>query len=119
LGIVIDDQDLLEIAKRSKGTPRILNARLQWYKNYKLCNPTETSIDKIFEVQGIDKLGLDIYDRMYIDVLKKSKGSPLGLKSISSITGIAIETIENSIEPYLVRKGFVNRTTKGRVIGSL
>lgn len=119
LGIVIDDDDLLEIAKRSKGTPRILNARLQWYKNYKICHPNENSIDKIFEIQGIDKEGLDLYDRMYLDVLKQSKGNPLGLKAISSITGIAIETIENSIEPYLVRKGIVVRTQKGRLLKNI
>jgi Holliday junction DNA helicase RuvB len=118
LGVVIDDQDLLEIAKRSKGTPRILNSRLQWYKNYISCHPDQKiSVDEIFNVQGIDHNGLDIYDRMYIDTLKKSKGSPLGLKAISSMTGIAIETIENSIEPYLVRKGIVVRTQKGRIIG--
>lgn len=119
LGLMIDNTDLLEIAKRSKGTPRILNGRLQWFKNYKLCNPNETNINKIFEVQGIDELGLDVYDRMYIEVLEKSKGTPLGLKAISSLTGIAIETIENSIEPYLVRKGFVKRTGKGRVLGHI
>jgi Holliday junction DNA helicase RuvB len=119
LGIVISDTDLLEIAKRSKGTPRILNSRLQWYKNYKMCNPGENDIDKIFNVQGIDNMGLDMYDRMYIDILKKSKGSALGLKSISSMTGIAVETIENTIEPYLVRRGFVLRTQKGRMIGKV
>jgi Holliday junction DNA helicase RuvB len=117
LGIVIDESDLLEIAQRSKGTPRILNARLQWYKNYKVCNPNAKSVDDIFSVQGIDKHGLDVYDRMYLQLLVRSKGSPLGLKSISSMTGIATETIENSIEPFLVRKGFVVRTQKGRVIG--
>jgi Holliday junction DNA helicase RuvB len=53
-----------------------------------------------------------------LKVLTKSRGTALGLKSISSLTGIAIETIENSIEPYLVRRGFVVRTQKGRVIGS-
>jgi Holliday junction DNA helicase RuvB len=119
LGLIIPSDDLLEIAKRSKGTPRILNGRLKWYKNcisfYKDKNMT---IDEIFESQGIDKNGLDVYDRLYLDVLLKSKGSPLGLKSISSMTGIAIETIENSIEPFLVRRGFVVRTQKGRVIGS-
>lgn len=118
LGIVIDSSDLLEIAKRSKGTPRILNARLQWYKNYKICNPEETDIHKIFELQGIDDNGMDIYDRAYLDILKKSRGTPLGLKAISSMTGIAIETIENSIEPFLVRKGYVVRTQKGRIIGN-
>jgi Holliday junction DNA helicase RuvB len=114
---MIEDDDLLEIAKRSKGTPRILNARLQWYKNYRLCHPDISDVNQIFETQGIDKMGLDVYDRTYIEVLKKNIGNPLGLKSISSITGIAIETIENSIEPYLVRKGFVARTSKGRVLG--
>jgi holliday junction DNA helicase RuvB len=119
LGLSISDSDLLEIAKRSKGTPRILNGRLQWYKNYKMCNNDNASIDDIFNLQGIDRYGLDVYDRMYINLLKTNKGNPLGLKSISSLTGIAIETIENSIEPYLVRKGFVRRTQKGRVIGDI
>lgn len=119
MGIVIGDEDLLEIAKRSKGTPRILNARLQWYKNYKSCHNNDASVDDIFNIQGIDKYGLDVYDRLYISVLEKSKMTPLGLKSISSLTGIAIETIENSIEPYLMRKGFVHRTQKGRVIGKI
>jgi Holliday junction DNA helicase RuvB len=119
LEIVIDDADLLEIAKRSKGTPRILNARLQWYKNYKSCHNNDTSVDDIFNIQGIDKYGLDVYDRLYISVLEKSRLTPLGLKSISSLTGIAVETIENSIEPYLMRKGFVHRTQKGRVMGKI
>lgn len=116
LGIVISDDDLLAIAKRSKGTPRILNARLQWYQNYISCH-SQASVEEIFNAQGINEYGLDIYDRMYLDILKKNTGNPLGLKSISSLTGIAVETIENSIEPYLVRKGFIRRTSKGRVIG--
>ena len=119
MGIVITDSDLLEIAKRSKGTPRILNGRLQWYKNYKSCYDDNLSIDEIFDVQGIDENGFDTYDRMYINILKKSKGSPLGLKAVSSMTGIAIDTIENSIEPYLVRKGYVIRTQKGRILGDI
>lgn len=117
LGLIISENDLLEIAKRSKGTPRILNARLQWYKNYTLFYKDKpVNIDEIFENQGIDNNGLDIYDREYIAVLLKSVGTPLGLKSISSMTGISIDTIENSIEPYLVRMGFVIRTQKGRML---
>jgi len=119
LGLVLSDTDLLEIAKRSKGTPRILNARLQWYKNYKTCHNEQVSVDEVFSMQGIDSYGLDNYDRIYLDILKNNKGNPLGLRSISSLTGIAIETIENSIEPYLVRKGFVRRTQKGRIIGDI
>jgi Holliday junction DNA helicase RuvB len=119
LGLMIADDDLVEIAKRSKGTPRILNGRLQWYRNYtSYYHDQEVNIDNIFNSQGIDKDGLDVYDKMYLKVLIKSGGSGLGLKSISALTGIAIDTIENSIEPYLVRKGFVVRTQKGRVIGT-
>ena len=117
MGLEIDDSDLLEIAKRSKGTPRILNGRLQWYKNYKSCMNYNTSVNEIFQLQGIDSYGMDSYDRQYLEVLQKHKGNPLGLKSISALTGIAIDTIENSVEPYLVRKGFVHRTQKGRIIG--
>ena len=119
LGLMLDDNSLLEIAKRSKGTPRILNARLLWYKNYASYYKSKSlEIEEVFSSQGIDSNGLDVYDRLYLDTLSKSKGVPLGLKSISSLTGIAIETIENSIEPYLVRKGFIIRTQKGRVINT-
>lgn len=120
LGLIVQDDHLLEIAKRSKGTPRILNARLLWYKNYISFNSSMNNIDvnSIFDSQGIDYRGLDMYDRLYLDVLSKHKGNPLGLKSISSLTGIAIETIENSIEPYLLREGYVVRTQKGRIIGT-
>ena len=106
----------MEIAKRSKGTPRILKARVKWYENYVL-SVGQDDIDAIFETQGIDKYGMDCYDRLYIAALEKNIGNPLGLKSISAITGIAMETLENSIEPYLVREGYVVRTQKGRILG--
>lgn len=116
MGLNVSDSDLLEIAKRSKGTPRILNARLKWYQNY-ILSVGDDGIDEIFDAQGIDQFGMDVYDRLYVEVLEKNLGNPLGLKSISSLTGIAIETIENSIEPYLIREGYVARTQKGRVLG--
>lgn len=120
LGLMINENDLLEIAKRSKGTPRILNARLNWYKNYVSFYKNQSiDIDNVFIDQGIDSNGLDTYDRLYIDALKKSKGQALGLKSISAMTGIAIDTIENSIEPFLVRMGYVIRTQKGRIMGNI
>jgi Holliday junction DNA helicase RuvB len=104
MGLNIDDEELVEIAKRSKGTPRILNARLKWYKSY------------VAYRQGIDSLGMDNNDRLYIEVLKKNRGNPMGLKSISSLTGISMETIENSIEPFMMRMGYAMRTQKGRII---
>ena len=118
-GLNVSEDDLMEIAKRSKGTPRILNARLQWYRNCLLAQNKPMSVDEVFNIQGIDANGFDLYDLAYVNVLKKNIGNPLGLKSISSLTGIAIDTIENSIEPYLVRKGFVHRTHKGRILGKI
>ena len=115
-GLRISEDDLLEIAKRSKGTPRILKARVKWYENYVL-SVGHDDVDTIFETQGIDKYGMDVYDRLYISAMEKNIGNPLGLKSVSAITGIAVDTIENSIEPYLVREGYVVRTQKGRIIG--
>jgi len=118
LGLKLGDEELISIAKRSKGTPRILNARLQWYKSYTAYHKDRIpNIDEVFMNQGIDSMGLDVYDRLYLELLKKNRMNPLGLKSISSLTGIAIETIENSIEPFLIRMGYVVRTQKGRILG--
>jgi Holliday junction DNA helicase RuvB len=118
LGLKLGDDELVGIARRSKGTPRILNSRLQWYKSYTAYHKDRVpDIEEVFLNQGIDGMGLDVYDRLYMDLLKKNRMNPLGLKSISSLTGIAIETIENSIEPFLIRMGYVVRTQKGRVIG--
>lgn len=118
LGINISDTNLAEIAKRSKGTPRILNARLEWYKSYTNFYPGKDDVDDIFLEQGIDARGMDENDRKYLDALKGNIGNPIGIKSLSSMTGISMETIENSIEPFLVRAGFVIRTQKGRIINS-
>jgi len=119
LGLSLSDNEMEEIAKRSKGTPRILNARLQWYKNYTDFYPDQKDIDVIFNSQGIDKNGFDCNDLKYIGVLKNNRCNPLGLKSISGMTGIAMETIENSIEPYMVRMGYAIRTQRGRIIGKV
>jgi len=116
LGLLISDDDLEEIAKRSKGTPRILNARLQWYKSYKDMYPEETNINTIFECQGINNKGFDCHDLKYLEVLKANIGNPLGIRSLSAMCGIAMETIENSIEPYMIRMGYVQRTQKGRIL---
>ena len=87
------------------------------YKILGQSNPAANTISTLYTVPSANKDGLDVYDRMYLKALLKSKGSPLGIKSLSSLTGIAMDTIENSIEPFLVRKGYVIRTPQGRAIG--
>jgi Holliday junction DNA helicase RuvB len=117
-GFSMNDDTAYQIAVRSKGTPRILNARLEWYQNYKLYFKDDSvSVEEVFAEQGIDSSGLDENDRKYMEVLKDNRGTALGIKNISSMTGIAMDTIENSIEPYLVRMGYVRRTSKGRILG--
>jgi Holliday junction DNA helicase RuvB len=119
VGLMLNEEQALEIAKRSKGTPRILNARLQWYKHYTSFDTAQKNIDDIFNSQGIDQNGFDSNDIKYLNILKKNRGNPLGLKSLSGMTGISIETIENSIEPYMVRMGYIVRTQRGRIIGTI
>jgi len=119
MNITLTEEQAIQIGQRSKGTPRILNARLKWYKNYKAYYPQEQDMDTIFSSQGIDSNGFDSNDQKYIETLKKNRGNPLGLKAISSMTGIAMETIENSIEPYMIRMGYCIRTQKGRILGNI
>jgi Holliday junction DNA helicase RuvB len=119
LGLMLSKDEMIEIAKRSKGTPRILNARLQWYKSFTNYHKKKMSIEEVFSEQGIDDKGFDNYDRKYINVLKNSKGTALGVNSISAMTGIAVETIVNNIEPFMIRMGYVIRTSKGRIIGKI
>ena len=69
--------------------------------------------------RSIDDKGFDNYDRKYINVLKKNKNHALGVNSLSALTGIAVETITNNIEPYMIRMGYVLRTSKGRILGDV
>ena len=117
LGLSLSDIELLEIAKRSKGTPRILKNRVMWFHSYASFNKgRKVTVSEAFNNQGIDENGLDVYDRMYIDTLKQNMGNPLGIASISSATGIDVTTIEKNIEPFLLRKGIIIRTQKGRIL---
>jgi Holliday junction DNA helicase RuvB len=117
LGLNLSDDEIIQVAKRSKGTPRILNSRIMWLNSYIKFNSGKTvSINEAFADQGIDENGLDVYDKLYMDALRRSKGTPLGIASISSSTGIDMTTIEKNIEPYLLRNGYVIRTPKGRIL---
>ena len=119
LGLNLSDDEIIQVAKRSKGTPRILNSRIMWLNSYIKFNSGKTvSIDEAFADQGIDENGLDVYDKLYMDALRRSKGTPLGIASISSSTGIDMTTIEKNIEPYLLRNGYVIRTPKGRILNT-
>lgn len=107
---------LVQIAARGRGTPRITNNLLLWVRDYCIAKnkPLDAaSVAEAMDLKGIDKNGLTPNDRAYLDLVKRSK-VPLGLNSILSMTGLDRPTVEDIIEPFLLRMGLVIKTSKGR-----
>ncbi len=120
LGIEIDAEGAEEIAKRSRGTPRIANRILRRVRDYAQvikdgvidCEVAKEALD-LFE---IDELGLDKTDRnVILTMIEKFGGGPVGLDTLAASTGEERGTIEDVYEPYLIQLGFINRTPRGRV----
>jgi Holliday junction DNA helicase RuvB len=102
----------------SRGTPRILHASLEWLRDYHLARGgprlSEGDVEAAMEMRGIDRNGLTDMDRSYLKVLKNS-GKPMGIETICSLCGIDRTTVEGIIEPWLLQKGKVAKTPKGRI----
>lgn len=107
------------IAKRCKGIPRIANSYLGWIIDYSIAknilNPPIQDINKAFDLYGVTENGLDKNDLSYLDALEKSN-TPLGLKAISSISGLTESAIEEHIEPFLLRQDIIRKTKTGRIL---
>ncbi|MBR4407058.1 MAG: Holliday junction branch migration DNA helicase RuvB [Clostridia bacterium] len=120
LGIAIDDDASLEIAKRSRGTPRIANRILKRVRDFSEVYGKK-SIDieitnKALDALDIDKSGLDNTDRKLLEtIIRKFEGGPVGLDTLSAICGEDATTVEDVCEPYLLQKGFIARTNRGRI----
>mgnify|MGYP001223802904 CR=1 FL=1 len=120
LEVKIDDQAALELASRSRGTPRIANRILRRARDFAEVNGSgEITLDiskSTLSNLGIDKIGLDHMDRKILKtIVDKFKGGPVGLKSLSVALGEDSVTIEDVYEPFLIKKGFILRTSRGRV----
>ena len=119
LGLSWPSEALLEIASRSRGTPRIANRLLRRVRDYVLVHGAKPSVDSVHQaltLYDVDALGLDRLDRAVLDVLiTRFQGGPVGLGTLSVSVGEEAETIETVVEPFLVRQGFVQRTPRGRV----
>lgn len=120
LEIGIDRESSLEIAKRSRGTPRIANRLLKRVRDYAMVlgNGTiDLSITKhALEKLEIDDLGLDNIDRKILRTLiKVYEGRPVGLETIATTIGEEVDTVEDVYEPYLLQIGFIARTPRGRI----
>lgn len=119
LGISVKNSQIWElVARKSRGTPRIVNRFVKILRDYgtvghDIGDTGET--EKIFTSLGIDKLGLDELDRKLLETLAYSfAGRTVGLHTLASIIGEEEETIEDVVEPYLLKIGFLERTPRGR-----
>lgn len=121
LGIAIDDEGALELASRSRGTPRIANRLLKRVRDFAqvfsngviTCDTARHALDKL----EIDELGLDQNDRRMLDaMIKYYRGGPVGLETLAAAIGEESVTIEDVYEPYLMQIGFLSRTPRGRCV---
>ena len=121
LGVETDDAGALEIAKRSRGTPRLANRLLKRCRDFaQVCHNgcidyevAKTALDKL----EIDSMGLDNTDRnILMTMIEKFGGGPVGLDTLAAAIGEDSGTIEDVYEPYLIKNGFINRTPRGRVV---
>ena len=121
LEVDIDDEGAMELAKRSRGTPRVANRILRRARDYAQVKAdgrisydvANMALNKL----GVDKFGLDIMDRNILEVLiDKFSGGPVGIKSLGVAIGEDPATIEDVYEPFLIKQGFMQRTSRGRVV---
>ena len=120
LNIEITDKGALEIASRSRGTPRIANRLLRRVRDFAQIKNNGVVTDDIADLAlnslEIDHLGLDNIDNKMLEtIIKKFAGGPVGVETLASAIGEDIDTIEDVYEPYLMQIGFLNRTPRGRV----
>ncbi len=119
LAIQYEDEALVEISRRSRGTPRIANRLLRRVRDFALVNGHETVVTETAKdalaLYEIDELGLDRMDRSILELLtSRFAGRPVGLSTLAVAVGEEVDTIEAVIEPFLVRSGLVIRTPRGR-----
>jgi Holliday junction DNA helicase RuvB len=121
LGVSIEPDAATEIAKRSRGTPRIANRLLKRSRDYALVKKHDVILKddakKCLNMLDIDELGLDSVDKnMLMAMAKKFKGGPCGLETLGAAINEDVTTIEDVYEPYLLQLGFIARTPRGRIL---
>ena len=120
LGAPIDAGGSLEIARRSRGTPRIANRLLRRVRDYAEVKGdgqiTKGMADKALAMLDVDPQGFDMMDRKLLEaVIHKFDGGPVGLDNVAAAIGEERDTIEDVIEPYLIQQGYLQRTARGRI----
>jgi Holliday junction DNA helicase RuvB len=116
----MQQEGALEIAKRSRGTPRIANRLLRRVRDYSQVKANghvdATIAADALNMLDVDKLGFDLMDRkLLLSIIEKFDGGPVGLENVAAAIGEEKETIEDVIEPFLIQQGYLQRTPRGRV----
>jgi len=124
LGVEIDEQGAEEIARRSRGTPRIANRLLRRVRDYAEVKSdgiiSKTVADKALDLFNVDEHGFDAQDRrLLLTIIEKFEGGPVGVDNLSAAIGEERGTIEDVLEPYLIQQGFIMRTPRGRLATAL
>ena len=124
LGVEIEDKGAMELARRSRGTPRLANRILKRVRDFAQVKYdgviTEEIANTALDLMDVDKMGLDHIDRNILcTLIEKFKGGPVGLDTLAAAIGEDAGTIEDVYEPYLIKKGLLNRTPRGRVVTDL
>lgn len=124
LSVEIETKGALEIARRSRGTPRIANRMLKRVRDFAQVKCDGVITDEIaayaLDMMEVDKFGLDHIDRnILLTMIEKFKGGPVGLDTLAAAIGEDSGTIEDVYEPYLIKNGFVSRTPRGRMVTEL
>ncbi len=124
LSMEIDTEASEEIARRARGTPRIANRLLRRIRDYaqvqKMPKINKANASKTLDDLGIDKAGLDVIDRKILHMIIDSyKGGPVGVDSLAASLNEEVDTIVDAIEPYLLKAGYLKRTSRGRLATKL
>ncbi len=124
LGVQIEEKGALELARRSRGTPRLANRILKRVRDFAQVKYdgviTQEVATTALDLMDVDRMGLDHIDRNILcTMIDKFKGGPVGLDTLAAAIGEDAGTIEDVYEPYLIKNGFINRTPRGRVVTEL
>lgn len=125
LGVAIDEEAAFEIAKRSRGTPRVANRLLRRVRDYaqvksKASKIEKAIVDAAMKTLGIDEKGLDDIDRRLLNAIDKHyKGGPVGIEALAATLNEEVDTIVDVVEPFLLKNGFLKRTSRGRELTEL
>ncbi len=121
--VSIDDEACAEMSRRSRGTPRIANRLLRRVRDFAQVKGNGKidldSVNKALDMEGVDPVGLDNLDRKLLTtIIEYYSGGPVGVEALAATINEEVDTIEEMVEPFLLKIGFIKRTKRGRVVGA-